>query len=154
MRDIWWIDPDSAGPWLSSCCPWCIEDQQHQSQDPRGSFPFASLLFSVLEANAQILGDVRARNVAPNTRAEIFQQSGIDTRGQWGRRLGPSLEYGHTHKCLRSWKDFLIVSEGQDRHVVVVQDRNVLMPGCEVSAVLNFWLNGEKLRGGEYWKMF
>lgn len=59
----------------------------------------------------------------------------------------------HINTGLRSWKDFLIVSKGQDRHVVVVQDRNVVLPGCEVTAVSDFWLRRKKHKGGEYWKM-
>lgn len=48
----------------------------------------------------------------------------------------------HINAQLSSRKDFVTVSKG--RHGVVVEDRNVLLPGWEVTAGLNSWLQGRK----------
>lgn len=43
----------------------------------------------------------------------------------------------------------MIVPKGWDKHTLVVQDRNALLPGCEVTAVLGFCLRGEKVQEGD-----
>lgn len=160
MRDIWWIDPEEALD--SGCHPAAHQTLKTSSTRPRipwEIFPSSPCSFLCWQLMLQFWEMLRARNVAPETwvglnrcdlSAKLEQVPEGSGTGDWVLVWN---RVTHVNTGLSSWKDFLLVSKGQDRHVVVVRDKNVLLPGCEVTAGLNFWLRGEKHKGGEYWEM-